>query len=80
MDSKGARDKGDVVQLSESTNPKNKQYPEIITVSETEERIEATEEKKLLYKTGASKGTVLVKKISVVHTKVRTTTPYTGTV
>ena len=61
-------------------NPKNLEFPEIITVTESNERIEATEEHKLLYKTGTPKGTVLVKKVSVTQKTIRTTTPYTGTV
>ena len=61
-------------------NPKNLEFPEIITVTESNEKTEATEEHKLLYKTGAPKGTILVKKISVTQKTIRTTTPYTGTV
>jgi hypothetical protein len=61
-------------------NPKNLDYPEIVTVTESDEKVEATEEHKLLYKTGSPKGTILVKKLSVTHKTIRTTTPYTGTV
>jgi hypothetical protein len=61
-------------------NPLNLKYPEIITVTESNETVEATEEHKLVYESGAPKGTMLVKKVSVIHTTVRTTTPYTGTV
>ena len=61
-------------------HPKNADYPEIVTVEERNETVEATEERKLLYKTGAPKGTVLVKKVSTIKTTIRTTTPYTGTV
>jgi hypothetical protein len=61
-------------------NPKNADYPEIITVTDTNEKTEATEEHKLLYESGVPKGTILVKKTSVTHTTIRTTTPYTGTV
>lgn len=61
-------------------NPLNLKYPEIITVTETNEKTDATEEHKLIYESGAPKGTMLVKKSSVIRTTIRTTTPYTGTV
>ncbi|MBY5551928.1 hypothetical protein HFO61_35185 [Rhizobium leguminosarum] len=61
-------------------NPHNLNYPEIVTVTETEENTESTEEQKLLYESGASKGTSLIKKVTVTKTRIRTTTPYTGTV
>lgn len=61
-------------------NPHNLKYPEIITETETEEKSESTEEKKLVYESGAPKGTSIIKKITVTKTKIRTTTPYTGTV
>jgi hypothetical protein len=64
----------------EPLNPKNREYPEIVTVTEANERVDATEEHKLTYETGAPKGTIVVKKVSVIHTRIRTTTPYTGTV
>lgn len=60
-------------------HPKNEEYPEIVTETETTERSESTEESNLVYKTGQPKGTVLVKKTSVIETKIRTTTPYHGT-
>lgn len=60
-------------------HPKNLEYPEIVTVTETSSTVEATEEHKLIYKGGAPKGTILVKKISSKRTTIRTTTPYTGT-
>ncbi len=65
--------------MEATTNPHNLKYPEIITVTESNERVETTEEQDLLYKTGAPKGKVLVKKLSVIQTTIRTTTPYTGT-
>lgn len=61
-------------------HPKNMDFPEIVTVTETNERVESTEERKLIYKTGTSKGTSTIKKLAVIHTTIRTTTPYTGTV
>lgn len=61
-------------------NPHNLKYPEIVTVTESNKRVEATEDHKLTYENGTPKGTVLVKKVSVIHTTIRTTTPYTGTV
>ncbi|MGJ4887158.1 hypothetical protein ACQR0Z_24980 [Bradyrhizobium sp. HKCCYLS3077] len=61
-------------------NPHNAKYPEIITETETEERTESTEEQKLTYESGAPRGTSVIKKITTTKTKVRTTTPYTGTV
>ena len=60
-------------------NPLNLKYPEIITDTETEERSESTEEQKLIYESGAPRGTSIIKKVSVIKTKIRTTTPYTGT-
>jgi hypothetical protein len=65
---------------STSANPHNLKFPEIVTVTETSEKTEATEEHKLVYKSGEPKGTMLVKKVSVISKTVRTTTPYTGTV
>jgi hypothetical protein len=61
-------------------NPHNLKYPEIITETETDEKSESTEEKKLVYESGAPKGSSIIKKITVTKTKIRTTTPYTGTV
>ena len=61
-------------------NPLNANYPEIITVTESEEHTDSTEERKLLYESGAPKGTSVIKKITITKTKIRTTTPYTGTV
>ncbi len=63
-----------------SSNPHNQKYPEIVTITESNERIEATEEHNLVYESGAPKGTMLVKKLSVINKTIRTTTPYTGTV
>ena len=63
-----------------SSNKLNLNYPEIVTVTETNEQTEATEEHKLIYENGAPKGTILVKKVSTIKTTIRTTTPYTGTV
>ncbi|HTH55357.1 MAG TPA: hypothetical protein VL728_04885 [Cyclobacteriaceae bacterium] len=63
-----------------SNNPHNLKFPEIVTVTESNEKTEVTEEHKLTYKSGAPKGTMLVKKISLINKTVRTTTPYTGTV
>jgi hypothetical protein len=63
-----------------TTNPLNLKYPEIISEEETEERTESTEESKLVYKTGTPKGTSIIKKVTLTKTKIRTTTPYTGTV
>lgn len=70
----------DTALLAPSANRKNQDFPEIVTVSETNERVESTEERRLTYKTGEPKGTATVKKLSVIRTTVRTTTPYTGTV
>jgi hypothetical protein len=63
-----------------STNPLNLKYPEIITVTETDETSESTEEQKLVYESGAPRGTSIIKKITTTKTRIRTTTPYTGTV
>jgi hypothetical protein len=63
-----------------STNPLNAKYPEIITESESDERTESTEDQKLTYESGAPKGTSVIKKVTVTKTRIRTTTPYTGTV
>jgi len=70
----------DAAMLAPSANKKNLDFPEIVTVSESNERVETTEERRLTYKTGEPKGTATVKKLSVIRTTVRTTTPYTGTV
>ena len=61
-------------------NPLNAKYPEIVTLTETEERSESTEDQKLLYEFGAPKGNSIIKKITTTKTTIRTTTPYTGTV
>lgn len=61
-------------------NPLNLKYPEIVTETETDERTELTEDQQLIYESGAPKGTTVIKKITVTKTKIRTTTPYTGTV
>jgi len=61
-------------------NPHNLKYPEIITETETEEKSESTEEQNLTYETGAPKGTSVIKKVTLTKTRIRTTTPYTGTV
>ncbi len=61
-------------------NPLNAKYPEIITETESEEHTESTEEQKLVYETGAPRGTSVIKKVTTTKTKIRTTTPYTGTV
>jgi hypothetical protein len=61
-------------------NPLNTKYPEIITETETDVKSESTEEKKLVYESGAPQGTSLIKMVTVTKTKIRTTTPYTGTV
>jgi hypothetical protein len=66
--------------IAPSGNPLNLKFPEIVTVTESNERIEATEEHNLTYDSGAPKGTMLVKKVSVINKTIRTTTPYTGTV
>jgi len=58
----------------------NSKYPEIITETESEKRTESTEEQKLIYESGSPKGTSIIKKVTVTKTKIRTTTPYTGTV
>ncbi|MDI5925226.1 hypothetical protein QBK93_11130 [Rhizobium leguminosarum] len=65
---------------SNHVNPHNLNYPEIITETETDEKTESTEEQKLLYESGAPKGTSLIKKVKITKTKIRTTTPYTGTI
>jgi hypothetical protein len=67
-------------QAMPSMHPKNLDFPEIVTVTETNERVETTEERKLTYETGAPRGTSLIKKLAVIQTTIRTTTPYTGTV
>lgn len=61
-------------------NPHNLKYPEIITETAKDEKSESTEEQKLVYESGAPKGTSVIKKITVTKTTIRTTTPYTGTV
>jgi hypothetical protein len=61
-------------------NPLNSKYPEIISETETEEHTECTEEQKLVYENGAPRGTSVIKKVTVTKTKIRTTTPYTGTI
>lgn len=61
-------------------NPLNAKYPEIVTDTESEERTESTEEQKLVYETGAPRGTSVIKKVTITKTKIRTTTPYTGTI
>jgi hypothetical protein len=66
--------------LAPSGNKKNMEYPEIVTVTETNERVEASEDRRLTYKTGEPKGIATIKKISTIRTTIRTTTPYTGTV
>jgi hypothetical protein len=63
-----------------TVNPLNAKYPEIITETVSEERNESTEEQKLVYESGAPKGTSVIKKVIVTTTRIRTTTPYTGTV
>ena len=60
-------------------NAHNLKYPEIITETESEEKSESTEERKLVYESGAPKGTSIIKKVTITKTKIRTTTPYTGT-
>jgi hypothetical protein len=70
----------DVTETTFPANPLNLKYPEIITQTETEERSESTEEQKLVYESGAPRGTSIIKKITVTKTRIRTTTPYTGTV
>ena len=66
--------------MAPSANPHNLKFPEIVTVTESNEKTEVTEEHKLTYKSGAPKGTMLVKKVSLIKKTIRTTTPYTGTV
>jgi hypothetical protein len=66
--------------VTRSTNPHNANYPEIITETETEKHSDSTEEQKLTYESGAPKGTSITKKVTVTKTRIRTTTPYTGTV
>ena len=68
------------VESARSVNPHNAKYPEIITDTESETHTESTEERKLVYESGASKGASIIKKVTVTKTKIRTTTPYTGTV
>lgn len=67
-------------ELAISNNPHNAKYPEIITETETDEREESTAEKKLIYESGAPRGTAIIKKVTVSKIKIRTTTPYLGTV
>jgi len=67
-------------ELATSSNPLNAKYPEIITETETDEREESTEEQKLIYESGAPRGTSIIKKVTVSKIKIRTTTPYLGTV
>jgi len=66
--------------VAHAANPLNSKYPEIITETESEKRTESTEEQKLIYESGSPKGTSIIKKVTVTKTKIRTTTPYTGTV
>lgn len=67
-------------ELATSSNPLNAKYPEIVTETETDEREESTEEQKLVYESGAPRGTSIIKKVTVSKIKIRTTTPYLGTV
>jgi len=67
-------------ELATSSNPLNAKYPEIITETETDEREESTEEQKLVYESGAPRGTSIIKKVTVSKIKIRTITPYLGTV
>jgi len=67
-------------ELATSSNPLNAKYPEIITETETDEREESTEDQKLVYESGAPRGTSIIKKVTVSKIKIRTTTPYLGTV
>lgn len=67
-------------EFAPSTNPHNAKYPEIITETESDARAESTEEKKLVYESGAPKGTSVIKTVTVTKSKIRTTTPYLGTV
>ncbi|WP_437982321.1 hypothetical protein [Sorangium sp. So ce117] len=69
-----------MVEQNYTINPHNQKYPEIITETETEEKSESTEEQKLVYESGAPRGTSIIKKVTITKTKIRTTTPYTGTV
>jgi hypothetical protein len=63
-----------------SVNPHNLKYPEIITDTETEAKSESTEERNLVHENGTPKGTSIIKTVTITKTKIRTTTPYTGTV
>jgi hypothetical protein len=65
---------------SHPVNPHNLKYPEIITETETEATANSTEERKLVSESGAPQGTSIIKTVTITKTKVRTTTPYTGTV
>lgn len=67
-------------ELATSSNPLNAKYPEIITETDTDEREESTEEQKLVYESGAPRGTSIIKRVTVSKIKIRTTTPYLGTV
>jgi len=69
-----------MAQVDRPANPLNAKYPEIITETESEVHAESTEEKKLVYESGAPKGTSIIKMVTVTKTKIRTTTPYTGTI
>jgi hypothetical protein len=66
--------------VNSHVNPLNLKYPEIVTETELDERTESTEDQQLIYESGAPKGTTVIKKVTVTKTKIRTTTPYTGTV
>ena len=70
----------EIVAKGQSVNPHNLKYPEIITDTETEEKSESTEEKTLVHENGTPKGTSIIKTVTITKTKIRTTTPYTGTV
>ncbi len=61
-------------------NPLNAKYPEIVTTTDSEIKTESTEERNLVNKLGQPKGTSIIKKVTVTKTRIRTTTPYTGTV
>jgi len=67
-------------ELATSSNPLNAKYPEIITETETDDREESTEDQKLVYESGAPRGTSIIKKVTVSKIKIRTTTPSLGTV
>ena len=56
------------------------EFPLIVTVTQTNERVEVEKEKTLLSTSGAPGPIELTKKVTITERTIRTVTPYTGTV